>query len=80
MQSRSSATDPEIRLGLFRERGRQCPRPIERKPHKKTEPPKENALAGVQASPSVTFTKGKGPFRVGEMSSLRSSQLSPSAP
>ena len=28
VQSRPSATDPEIRLGLFRERGRQRPRPI----------------------------------------------------
>ena len=37
MQSRPSATDPEIRLGLFRERG-----PPRRKPHKKTEPREEN--------------------------------------
>ena len=28
VQSRPSATEPEIRLGLFRERGRQRPRAI----------------------------------------------------
>ena len=28
VQSRSSAADPETGLGLFRERGRQRPRPI----------------------------------------------------
>ena len=44
VQSRPSATDPEIRLGLFRERGRQRPRAHQGgKPHKKTEHPKENA-------------------------------------
>ena len=66
VQSRSSAADPEISWAFSASAEGNARGPSGRKPHKKTEPPQENidprqfSWAEVRASPSATFTRGKG--------------------